>query len=193
MNHKNPMSLEDVLDQMLFADGVPSKDAIARWSSRYPEFRADLLAFAAGWAEDEHLAPPCVNELHERSLQVVAMNAFRADEPIATPQTLAQLAVTRGLTLDAIAQDLGIAAGVVIKLDAGRIDPATIGRSLVSHISKFLRVSPATVTASWGRPRPPMAAAAFLGKSISLPRETLRAALTKADTPAQLIAEYVRD
>jgi hypothetical protein len=193
MNHKHSTSLEDVLDQMLFADGAPSKDAVARWSSRYPEFRADLLAFAAGWAEDEHLAPPCVNELRERSLRVAAMNAFRAGEPVAAPRTLAQLAATRGLTLDAIAQDLGIDTKVVIKLDAGRIDPATIGHTLVSHISKFLKVSPANVTASWDRPRAPRAAAAFLGNSILPPRETLRAALIKANTHAQLIAKYVRD
>lgn len=193
MRHKSPTSLDDVLDQLLFVDGEPSKEAIASWSARYPEFRADLLAFAAGWAEDEHLAPPTVNELRERSLQVAAMNAFREGEAVDAPKTLTQLAAAHGQTLEAIAQDLGIAVGVVMKLDAGRIDPATISHSMVTHISKFLRVSPASVAGSWANPRPPMAAAAFLGKSISLPRETLRAALTKADTSAQLIAEYAAD
>lgn len=186
-------SLEEVLDELLFERGTPTPDAIATWATLYPEHRAALVEFAASWAEDEHLPLPRVDEARQRSVVAKTMNQFRAAAAPAVPRTLSALAGSAGRTLDDVARGLGVDASVIAKLNARRIDPATIGRAMAVRISKLLKVDTAAVIASWSGAPAPLAAAAFLGRPAPLPQETLAQALAKVGAPNELIAELEAD
>ena len=58
MTATNQPSLEDVLDMLLAAYKAPTQEAVADFAERFPAYRADILDFAADWAEEEHLPIP---------------------------------------------------------------------------------------------------------------------------------------
>lgn len=181
---------EDVLDEMLAERGDPTADVVAIWAALYPEHRAALIEFAANWAEDTHLPVASTDEARQRSVVVRTINQFRASTAPVVPSTLSALAASAGTTMEAVAQSLGVDASVVAKLNARRIEPRTIGTALSARIAKLLQVDVAAVVATWSGASAPLAAAAFLGRTVTLPRESLREALLKAGTPARLIAEF---
>ena len=65
MNSDGPMNLEEIQDAILLEEAKPTHDALERWVTLYPQYRADLVEFFATWAEqaaipdetaiDEHL------------------------------------------------------------------------------------------------------------------------------------------
>jgi len=182
---------EDVLDEMLFERGAPTVDTVAIWAALYPEHRASLIEFAASWAEDTHLPLVRTDDVRQRSIVVKTINRFRAATAPAAPSTLSALAASAGKTMDDVAQGLGIDASVISKLNARRIEPRTIGSVLVARLAKLLQTDAASVIATWTGAPAPLAAAAFLRRPVTLPRETLKDALLKAGAPATLIVELV--
>jgi hypothetical protein len=189
MTIKSGKGFEDVLDEMLAGRSAPTADAVAIWAALYPEHRTALIEFAASWAEDTHLPVARTDEARQRSVVATAIDKFRSATAPVAPTTLSALAASAGTTMEGVAQGLGIDTSVVAKLNARRIEPRSIGGTLASRIAKLLHVDVAAVVATWSGAPAPLGAAAFLARSASVRRETLREALIKVGTPACLVAE----
>jgi|GEM_PF-2367199 len=191
MNDQNGKSLDEVLDAMLFEHGIPTIQAVAEWTARHPEHRAAIIEFAAAWAEDDHLPAPRVDNLRDRSVAAATINQFRT--AVAAPNSLAGMAAARGRSMHDLARGTGIDTRILMKLNARRIAPATIGRAMALRIGKFLEIEPSSVIASWTGTHTPLAAAAFLAGSVSLPQETLRQAMERIGVSPELITEMEGD
>src|SRR5258706_6696780 len=64
---KNP-AVDDVLNEFVAACERPTAKAVEAWVKLYPEFRRELVEFAATWAEQLVLAPaPELNAEQERN------------------------------------------------------------------------------------------------------------------------------
>jgi hypothetical protein len=165
MTNPSQTSLADVLDMLLAVHGAPTSDAITEFARRYPQYRPDLMEFAADWAAEMHLPEPePFTTEQEFSLVSRAHSAFQnlafeqvEQEKSATDSrvSLAALARRAGKTLDDIMDMVGLDRGLISKLNGCRIRPRTICPSLARSIALFLNVSEAQVISSWsGVPRP---------------------------------------
>lgn len=180
--------LDDILDGMLAEFGAPTADAISATSRRFPEYRAMLLEFAASWAEEVHLPEPVETGSTSEIALVNARGEFAARLAARTqPATLAALAGAVGRTLQDIADRCRFSVIVARKLDAGVIDPSSVGEILPRKIAGLLGVTREAVLAALAGPPSPALAAAFM--PMDLPKERLEAALNAADTDQAVIDE----
>jgi hypothetical protein len=104
--------LEDILDAFMAEAPSPHAGHVATWVRRYPEFRQEIMDFAASWAVLEHL-PEKRNtvtdeQIRERGLAIFqrlreasATGAAEASEPITG-------LVPVGASLSAMAQRAGL-------------------------------------------------------------------------------------
>lgn len=189
--------LEDVLDRLLAEHGSPTPAAVAAVSAVHPEHRAAILEFAAAWAEESHLPRPVASAETEAGKAVLAQAQasfakaldirLEGGEP-ARGMSLAELAASVGRNLKDVAAAARVDLAVILKLDAGRIVPASIGTVLPRRIADFLGIDPGLLSASWSR-MSPAAASAFLPSVVApvSPDETLAEALAASNTdPAEI-------
>lgn len=83
INTRRP-SLEEVLDEFFFATDAPSAGAVLRACEAHPEFRHDILEFAALWIAHDDAPEPAAEDLHVppgavSRLQSYALNSLHAD------------------------------------------------------------------------------------------------------------------
>src|SRR5690348_1023428 len=57
MANERILILDDVLNEFVAEHEQPTADALEAWVGRYPQFRRELIDFAAAWAEQMVLAP----------------------------------------------------------------------------------------------------------------------------------------
>lgn len=48
-------SLDDVLDAYSEASEIPSREILAEWIARYPQFEHELIEFTVAWIQSEEL------------------------------------------------------------------------------------------------------------------------------------------
>lgn len=183
--------IEDVLDDMLLNHDAPTVGVVRMYCDRYPRHSADLLEFAAGWAEELHLPAPETALGRERRVAKRATEGFRQAVSARPSMSLADLAAAAGRSLEDVARVLEIPVGVVTRVNARRIEPNSIGKGMVSRLSDMLRIDGRSVIAAWSSAPAPLAAAAFLPR-IGVPRQTLRQALVEAGSDPALIDELAK-
>ena len=52
----DPITFEDVLDELMLEEPKPDYEALVRWQERYPKYRKELADFFATWSVQEHRA-----------------------------------------------------------------------------------------------------------------------------------------
>jgi hypothetical protein len=125
------IALEDVLNAVMLEEKDPNYKTLLRWSKRYPEYREDLAHFFASWAiqmdipvdteiDESHLAnlgvSRALNILHR---QKEASSKTTINEPQAARLLIACRQV--GLSDEALANKIGLDAGIITKLDLRRL------------------------------------------------------------------------
>ena len=170
-------TLDDVLNEFMAENPVPSADAIEATARLYPQFRRELVEFAAAWAEQTALPPtPELSEEKEKALVDQAMshvanvsyarNEYGLSGKDKTPLTdLLADAEMNGYAPEEFAKACGLDLYLLDKLNNRKIRPDTIPPQLISQVSRLLnRVvaivadffagpSPATVTRSTLAPK----------------------------------------
>jgi len=107
-NGFEPMTFEDVLDEMMLEDTKPTHEALVRWTKRYPQFRKDLADFFAIWALQEAAAEAGVPEPDIDEEKIVeasvryAMEILRKQGRIAPKDPIQPLARFDQLVLTAV-------------------------------------------------------------------------------------------
>lgn len=193
MTRRAELPLADVLDMLLDQHGSPTGQSVAEFAARFPEHRAALIEFAAGWAEEQHLPPPAplseekVAETRHHALAALKAGLDARDAIAAGKRwTLEQLAALNGRTLAQVAAAAALPLPVIAKLNAGRIVPESIGARLVQRIGRFLQIRSEQLIATWSTP-------AVAGMSFLPPpsRETLADALKREGVDPDQVAELI--
>lgn len=162
MTATNQPSLEDVLDMLLAAYKAPTQEAVADFAERFPAYRADILDFAADWAEEEHLPiPEPLTDAQEARVfsraqsflqNMLHEHANPAGDTLAARASLFDLARGSGASLQDVAYAAGLDIPLVAKLNARSIRPETIRQRVARAIAQFLGVDLRRVIESWTGP-----------------------------------------
>lgn len=143
--------LEDVFDELVASEPLPSADVLDRWIRRYPQFEGELIDFVASWSLMESAAAPeypatdathaalvlrgmsiVQNLLHDRS---------RASEPRGTLDGLLSTARAAGTTLAELAAITHLGEVVLRKLDRRLIRFSSIPEEVMSAVAAVLKTS----------------------------------------------------
>jgi hypothetical protein len=203
MTYDDPTPLEEVLDMLLYEFGEPSPKAIATFSSRFPQYRVELMEFAGAWALDE-LLPPAQPISAEQEARVEARaNSFlenalfartRRVPPMAAASSLSALAEASGCRLHDVAQQVGMDLPLMSKLNGRRFKPERIPRRLAAKIAAIFQVDISAVLACWTGP-PRVVHASFLATSTPIvpPQEDFAAAVAASSLSPAAKAALLED
>lgn len=147
-------SLEEVLDEFFFSADKPSPDMVLRTCEAHPEYRADILEFAALWASHEAAPEPenvdalsAVSEESVSRLQSFVLNRLheldektaQASGVEATKKAVANLA-GGALRRAATAAQLGGSTLLLQKILTNSLKdvPSSVLGSLANHLNSTL-------------------------------------------------------
>lgn len=185
-NEKLP-TLDDVLNEFVAEHEQPTAEALEAWVLRYPQFRHELIEFAAAWAEQTVLpaAPELTTDEEERIVDRAMSHAlnvsFSRNGQAQSHQTnenaiksLTAEAKNAGLSAPEFAKACGLDLILITKLNTRQIRPKTIPRRLISHVARLVGRTIEAVTEYLGRPPQPLAGKSFLalGKPKSSEQES---------------------
>ena len=166
MTNTDTPTLDDVLNEFMAENPVPTADAIEATARLHPQYRRDLIEFAAAWAEQMALPPtPELNEEKEKAVVNRAMshvanvsyarNEFTQSGRSKSPLTdLLADAETNGYTPEDFAKECGIDLSLLDKLNKRKISPDTIPPQLLSQVSRRLNRVVAIVADFFAGPLP---------------------------------------
>ena len=153
MKSKNMMTLDDVLNEFVTAFDHPTAQGLEEWVERYPQYRHELVEFAATWAEQlvfppaQELGEDIEKSLIERTMSHVLNVAYQREEKTSDAQdnkpiqNLTKEAQRTGMTVQEFAKSCVLDLLLVSKLNNRQIDPQTIPRSLIKHIAGLINKS----------------------------------------------------
>lgn len=145
--------LEDVLDA--FMADVPGPDAVhvTAWVQRFPEFRQEIVAFAASWAMRETF-PASTDEVTDEEIRargLLVLDRLRGTAALLEADEEITDLVPIGRTLRDLAQQAGISASLWRALDRRLVNDvpaevvaviaATLG-STIAAVTRFLAGPP---------------------------------------------------
>lgn len=174
-NHEKP-TLDDVLNEFVAEYEVPTAEALEVWAARYPQFRRELIDFAAAWAE-QLVLPPALELnaeqeklLFDRAMSHVQNVVFKRDRTEATQsETRPITSLTReaqrvGMTAQDFAKACGLDLALVTKLNRRQIKLRSIPARLLSHIARLLETTIETVREYLAQQPQVLAGRAFLAR-----------------------------
>ena len=204
---KNPV-LDDVLNEFVAECERPTAKTLEAWVRRYPEFRRELVDFAAAWAEQLALPPaPGLSAEQEKNVADRAMShmlnvVFERDQqahdtreagpPIAS---LTGEAKAAGYTPQEFAMECDLDLALLSKLTNRQIQPLSIPPRVISRLAAALRRPVAAIQAFLQGP--PQIAAGMAFHSRSKPEsgeqqsfaDAVRASSLSAEEKARWLAE----
>lgn len=170
-------TLDDVLNEFVAKYERPTSEALETWVRRYPQFRRELIDFAAAWAEQMVLpeAPEFTADEEERIVDRVMSHALnvsftRDGEAQARPPgetaigSLTSEAKNAGMNVADFARSCGLDLVVVTKLNNRQILPETIPSRLVGHIARLVGRTAESVREYLAGPPQLVSALSFLSK-----------------------------
>lgn len=133
---------------------------------RYPEYAAELLAFAVDFRTIgfDLPDPDAVPDAQPSPAAQQVLARIRADIPVgplSAIEALVKQGDTMGLSPLALAEAVGLSPDLLGKLEAHAIAAATIPRALVQRLAQTLLVAPETIAAFLGTMHPAQAGAFF--------------------------------
>jgi len=177
MENRNTMTLDDVLNEFVAENDGPTAQNLAEWAGRYPQYRRELVDFAAAWAQQlvlppaPELGPETEKVLIERTMSHVLNVAYERDvkargqaESDGPIDSLTGQAERAGMNAQEFAKSCGLDLALVSKLNSRQIEPQTIPARLVKHIARLFGNSVAAVTAYLVLPPQALAGRAFLAR-----------------------------
>lgn len=178
MTAPNQPPFEDVLDMLLAAHDAPTAIAVADFAERYPAYRADLIRFAADWADQAYRPVPDPMSVDDEDRVFARAQSFlqnavyeqQASRAATSAETLYDLAKSAGVSLREVARAAGLNVSLVTKLNRRSIRPAGVRPHIAEAIGRLLAVDTARVMRCWSGP-PIMAGATFIAGEAGLQNE----------------------
>lgn len=176
MTQNKEPTLDDVLNEFVAAYEKPTAEALESWASRYPQFRNELVDFAAAWAAQLVLPPaPALSAEDEKLLVDRAMShvqnvVFKREETKAAEtadrsiSSLTGEAKQAGMNVQEFAKACDLDLALVTKLNNRQIRPLSIPARLVTLIARLLNASVDAVSAYLAGPPQALAGRSFLAR-----------------------------
>ena len=142
---RQPMPLEEVLDEYVMAVGQPNHPALVEWVARYPQYEDELTRFTVEWTRVEHApdgsaeSPAEIEAAVERHMSMLRERGLLysvADAPELA--SLVEEAEAKGLTKKQLAEQAGLTVPLLTKLDRRLIRFASIPGEVVSRVAQAL-------------------------------------------------------
>ena len=197
MENKNEATLDDVFNTFVTENDRPTAENLQKWVKRYPQYRRELVDFAAAWAEQlvlppaPELGPEAEKALIDRAMSHVLNVAYNRDlqeqqrvendDPIHSLTGEAQRA---GMNAQELAESCGLDVVLISKLNDRQIKPETIPARLVSLLGKLLQKSTEAIRVYFAEPPQAVAGKAFL--ALKKPRITEQQSFADAVRMASL-------
>jgi hypothetical protein len=176
MTQNREPTLDDVLNEFVAAYEKPTREALEQWAARYPQFRSELIDFAASWVEQLVLPPtpaPSAEEeklLIDRAMSHVQNVVFKRDQ--SAPEqiesrsinSLTGEAIRAGMNAQEFAKACDLDLALVTKLNNQQIRPLSIPARLVSQIARLLSASVDAVSEYLAGPPQALAQRSFLAR-----------------------------
>ena len=200
MENRIEPTLDDVLSTFVEENDRPTAGNVQEWVNRYPQFREDLVEFAACWAEQlvlppaEEIGAEAEKVLVDRAMSHVLNVAYSRD--VETQEQAASDGPVRSLMQDAqraglkpmqLARVCGLDLGVLSKLNSRQIQPWTIPAELIRILAEHLHKTTAMLQTYFAGP--PLAAAGKAFLSWSKPTSTGQQSFTDAVRASSLSDE----
>lgn len=160
-------TLDDALNTFVQENDRPTAGNLQEWVERYPQFRKDLIDFAAAWAEQ--LVLPAAEEIGAETEKLLVDRAMSHVHNVAYSREVEMLRDTttddpvRSLTGDAeragtkpaeLARACRLDLGLLSKLNSRQIQPWTIPAELIRMLAEQMNKSvPAVMIFFAGSPR----------------------------------------
>ena len=151
MENRIEPTLDDVLNTYVEQNDWPTAENLREWVRRYPQFREDLIEFAAVWTEE--LVLPSAVEMGAEAEKVLVDRAMShvlnvaysrdvenleqttSDDPV---RSLTQDALRAGMKPSQLAKVYGLDLGLLSKLNNRQIQPWTIPAELIRRLAEHL-------------------------------------------------------
>jgi len=177
IRNEKATTLDDVLNEFVAECESPTSEALGAWVGRYPQFRRELIDFAAAWAEQMVLpeAPELTQHEEERIVDRVMSHALnvsykREAEAQASPpsekaiSSLIDEAKNAEMNGAEFAKRCLLDLVLVTKLNHRQIRPETIPFRLISHIALLVGQNAERIREYLAGPPQPFSAVSFLSK-----------------------------
>ena len=158
-------SLDDVLDAYSEASEIPSREILADWIARYPQYERELIEFTVAWIQSEELPeiPGDQKDLSARlqgGLHIVQQiyEKRRAEDQAQNQQSRAKMVSLimdgsfLGWSTDQFARQINLSVAILRKLENRLINAATIPIDLIKLIGDSIQRDPSEITAYLGQP-----------------------------------------
>ena len=208
MENKIEPTLDDALNTFVQGNDRPTARNVQEWVDRYPQFRKDLVEFAAVWAEQlvlpkaEEIGVEAEKVLVDRAMSHVLNVAYSrdvemleqttSDDPVRSLTEDAQRAGTKPAQL---AKACGLDLGLLSKLNSRQIQPWTIPAELIGMLVEQLNKSVAALMIFFaGSPRA-AAGKAYLsrGKPTGTAQQSFAEAVRQSSLSDEEKARWLND
>ena len=178
MVNKNEITLHDALNAFVGENDRPTAENVHEWVNRYPQFRKDLVEFAACWSEQSVLPPAKeIGAEAERALVARAMSNVlnlaysrdvEAQEQAAGDDALSSLtqaAQSAGSTPLQLANECGLDLSLLSKLNNKQIQPHSIPPKLMRMLAENLHETIGALKAYFSGPSIAVTGKSFLSQA----------------------------
>lgn len=208
MTREQTPILDDVLNEFVAEYEQPTGKALETWVKRYPQFRRELVDFAAAWAEQLALPPaPELSAEQEKALIDRAMShvlnvAFSRDEQAhglkkddRAIESLTGEARKAGISPLELAKACGLDLALISKLANRQIRPRSIPPRLISRLGELLSRSADAIAEFFAGPTQIYSGKAFLsrGKPQSAEQQSFADAVRASSLSAAEKARWLED
>lgn len=175
MENRNGSTLDDAFNTFVAENERPTAENLRAWVKRYPQYRRELVDFAAAWAAQlalpptPDLGPEAEKALVDRAMSHVLNVAYGLDEQAqrqaeseAPVDSLTGEAQRAGMNAEEFARVCGLDLVLLSKLNNRQIKPQTIPAQLIGLLGQWLRKSSTAIEAYLAEPAQLAPGAAFL-------------------------------
>ena len=201
-------TLDDALNTFVQENDRPTAGNLQEWVERYPQFRKDLIDFAAAWAEQlvlpsaEGVGAETEKLLVDRAMSHVQNVAYNhdverlrqttTDDPVRSLTEDAQRVGTRPAEL---AKACRLDLGLLSKLNSRQIQPWTIPVELISKLAERLKKTVAALKIFFAGPPREAVGMAYLsrGKPTASPQQSFAEAVQQSSLSEEEKARWLSD
>ena len=201
-------TLDDVLNTFVQENDRPTAGNLQEWVERYPQFRKDLIDFAAAWAEQ--LVLPEAEEIAAETEKLLVDRAMSHVHNVAYSRDLETLRETttddpvHSLTGDAhrvgtepaeLARVCRLDLGLLSKLNSRQIQPWTIPAELIGMLAEQLNKTVAALTIFFAGPPRAAIGKAYLsrGKPTASPQQSFAEAVQQSSLSDEEKARWLSE
>ena len=208
MENRNKTTLDDALNTFVAENERPTRENLQEWVKRYPQFRRDLVEFAAVWSEQfllprgPEIGPAAEKVLIDRAMSHVLNVAYnremQAQEHAANDKPVVNLigeAQRAEMNAQQFAEACDLDLALMSKLNNRQFEPESIPQKLIRRVGELLQKPSAVIAAYLSKPPQAVTGKTFLsrGKPESALRQHFVDAVRESSLPDKTKAHWLTE